>query len=126
MVIHGDDFTALGTRAALDEYEERLKGKFELEIRGRLSDEPDTEKQIRILNRIVRIDAKGVHYEADPRHAEQVIESMGLAAANSVVTPGVKDDPDVAQQELRELHDDAELGLLKVWVFPHLSCCWLR
>ena len=66
LVIHGDDFTALGTRAALDEYERLLKQKFELKVRGRLSSEADTDKKIRILNRIVSIDDKGVHYEADP------------------------------------------------------------
>ena len=45
---------------------------------------------MRILNRIVRITPTGVRYEADPRHHELLVRSMGLEAGSSVITPGVK------------------------------------
>ena len=35
-------------------------------------------KEIRILNRIVRISKQGLQYEADPRHSELITESLGL------------------------------------------------
>ena len=35
VVVHGDDFTALGTDSDLDWYENRLKDNFEIQIRGR-------------------------------------------------------------------------------------------
>ena len=35
-VVHGDDFTALGTDADLDHYEQKLDEHFELKIRGRI------------------------------------------------------------------------------------------
>ena len=38
IVVHGDDFTALGTDSDLDWYENRLKDNFEIQIRGRLSE----------------------------------------------------------------------------------------
>ena len=44
IVVHGDDFTALGTRDALDHYESQLMAAFDLKIRGRLFEEPDTGK----------------------------------------------------------------------------------
>ena len=45
---------------------------------------------MRTLNRIVRITPTGVRYEADPRHHELLIRSMGLEAGSSVITPGIK------------------------------------
>ena len=36
VVVHGDDFTALGTDEALDWYTAQLQAVFELKIRGRL------------------------------------------------------------------------------------------
>ena len=36
VVVHGDDFTALGTDEALDEYEAGLQKAFDCKIRGRL------------------------------------------------------------------------------------------
>ena len=70
VVVHGDDFTALGTDEALDLYEAGMKKAFEIKIRGRLGTDEKDDKEIRILNRIVRITPKGLFYEADPRHVE--------------------------------------------------------
>ena len=90
VVVHGDDFTALGTDAALDKYEEGLRKSFECKIRGRLGVEPQDLKEIRLLNRIIRITSTGLLYEADPRHAELLAQSMGLDNCKQVATPGVK------------------------------------
>ena len=38
----------------------------------------------------MRITSNGVRYEADPRHHELLVRSMGLEAGTSVVTPSVK------------------------------------
>ena len=38
IVVHGDDFTALGTDNDLDWYEKRLKDNFELKLRGRFGE----------------------------------------------------------------------------------------
>ena len=38
IVIHGDDFTALGTDDDLDWYEGKLKESFEIKVRGRLGE----------------------------------------------------------------------------------------
>ena len=90
MVVHGDDFSALGTDESLDKYEAGLRKSFECKMRGRLGSEPDDLKEIRMLNRIIRIAPTGLLYEADPRHAELLAKSMGLDDCRKVVTPGVK------------------------------------
>ena len=50
---------------------------------------------MRILNRIVEWTEEGINYEADQRHAELIIEGMGLnESSNTVVTPGIKREED--------------------------------
>ena len=53
--------------------------------------------EVRILNRIVRVDNKGLYYEADPRHVDLLAESLGITIANSVCSPGVN-HPDVVRE----------------------------
>ena len=55
----------------------------------------------RILNRLVRVSKDGWHIEADPRHAELIIQELGLTGTKGLSTPGV-DDP--------ENEDENELG----------------
>ena len=89
VVVHGDDVTAMGTDADLDWYASELQKVFEITIRGRIG-EGTEETEVSILNRIVRMTPTGVRYEADPRHHEPLVRSMGLEAGSSVITPGVK------------------------------------
>ena len=89
VVVHGDDFTALGTDEAIDEYTKILEGKFEVKVRGRIG--VGTEMtEIKILNRILRLEEDGLSYEADPRHVDLLSHSLGLQNCASVKTPGVK------------------------------------
>ena len=89
VVVHGDDFTALGTDEALDWYTKVLEAAFEIKVRGRLGVGTDMQ-EIKILNRVVRITAEGPRYEADPRHVDLLAASRGLAECSPVKTPGVK------------------------------------
>ena len=86
LVVHGDDFTALGLDDALDKLEVRLKASFEIDVRGRIGEHSPL-KEMRILNGIVTLTEKGILYEADPQHAELLVRIM--AVTNSVTTPGV-------------------------------------
>ena len=46
-------------------------------------------KEVRVLNRAIRVDEEGLHYEADPRHSDLQIKSMGYGMnSNGAVTPG--------------------------------------
>ena len=49
-------------------------------------------KQIKVLNRILTWESKGVKYEADPRHAEILIKELGMEDARGVKTPGTKEE----------------------------------
>ena len=89
LVVHGDDFTALGCRADLLWYESKLAESFELKLRGHLGEAPGCIQEMRILNRIVRLTPEGLLYESDPRHAEMLVQALG-EQTNSVATPGEK------------------------------------
>ena len=94
-MVHGDDFTALGTDASLNLYEAEMLKHFDVELRGRLGSEPGDCTKMKILNRVVRVTDSGLAYEADPRHVERLVTALGLEGCRLVGTPGTK-DPDVS------------------------------
>ena len=99
VVVHGDDFTALGTATALDLYEAGMSKAFEVKLRGRMGPEPNDLKEIQILNRIVRYNDDGLTYEADPRHVELIIKALNLEDCKKVITPGVKTTYEQMEEE---------------------------
>ena len=88
--VHGDNFTATGPKWGLDKYEEAMKGKYELEVKGRLGPDDQDDSEVTVLNRVVRWTTEGIEYEADPRQGELLIRQLGLEGANGVATPGCK------------------------------------
>ncbi len=50
-----------------------------------------------MLNRVIRWTPEGITYEADQRHAELIVQDLGLTGAKSVTTPGSKDDNEKAR-----------------------------
>jgi hypothetical protein len=92
IVVHGDDFTILGTSWDIQWVHDRLAAKYELKLRGVLGSplNPGSTSEISVLNRIVRWGGSGIEYEADPRHAEIIISELGLKGSKAVATPGIK------------------------------------
>jgi hypothetical protein len=98
--VHGDDFSCTGPEHQM----QWLKGVFQkayevkVEILG-----PDPAKghlqEVRVLNRVLTWNSWGLGYEADPRHAEIVLQELGMEEAKSVTTPGTKDDAARAHKE---------------------------
>ena len=100
-VIHGDDFTLLGSEVSLDWFRDKIQEKFEVKFKGRLGPGNGDDKAVRVLNRIVTWTNEGIQYEADQRHAEIIVRQLGLnESSNSVVTPGVKDNGDEDERKL--------------------------
>ena len=90
-VVHGDDITSLGIDIDLDWMRVELAKSFELKVRGRIGMGVDGTNDMRILNRVVEVKEDGVTFEADPRHVDILLKSLGLTDANAVRTPGVKE-----------------------------------
>ena len=84
-----------------------MTNTFECKLKGRLGEGENDLKEMKVLNRIVRITPDGLLYEADPRHAEMLIKAFKLEGDKSVVTPGIKTsdpdgDPDEMDQEFSQ------------------------
>ena len=90
MVVHGADITTLGVTKDLDWLEQESGKSFELKKRGRIGIELDGDNDIRILKRVAMVTPEGLTYEADPRHFDVLLNSLGLTAANAVVIPGIQ------------------------------------
>ena len=89
--VHGDDFTSVGPKDALDWLEVSLEAKYELRKGGRLGPGDSDAKEITVLNRVIRWTDTGIEYEADPRQAERLLDGLGLDdGCKSAATPGVK------------------------------------
>ena len=106
LVVHGDDFTALGTGDALNTYEQGMLKAFDCDVRGRLGPEAQDAKEIKILNRFLRVVPEGLRYEADPRHVELLATALGLEACREVSTPGAKGCPEEQNADGQPHHED--------------------
>ena len=87
VVVHGDDFTFLGDETALNWCTTITQEAYKVKIRGRLGPDKHDKKLITILNRCLEWRADGIYYKPDPRHAEIIIDEMGVGGCSPVVTP---------------------------------------
>lgn len=106
LVIHVDDFLALGEEDALRWYEHAVGLKFEIGDNCMLGLADNDTKEARVLNRVLRITEHGLGFEADPRHVELLARSLGLDKAAGRVTPGAKTDDDANVTK----HHEADAG----------------
>ena len=99
LVVHGDDFTVLGMEVDLDWFRRKISEVFEVKFRGRIGPDVHDDKHIRILNRVVQWTEGGIEYEADQRHAEIIVNKLGLDVnSKGVSTPGCKREWDPAEE----------------------------
>eukprot|EP00973_Karenia_brevis_P081866 11349902-Karenia_brevis.AAC.1 len=91
-MVHGDDFLSTATEANLRWLKGILDTTFEIKTKI-VGPEARDEKQLKILNRIITYRDSGIDYEPDPRHAEIIIEQLGLKEGKEVSTPGVDQEP---------------------------------
>ena len=89
IMVHGDDFVAIGNEENLKETKETLNRKYKIKVETLGAGKEDA-KEIRVLNKVIRLTQEGLELEADPRHAEIVIRDLGLEEAKPSPTPGVK------------------------------------
>ena len=89
--VHGDAFTTAGPKAEFDWLETKFESQYELRKGGRLGPGRDDAKEILVFNRAIRWTEIGLEYEADPRQAERLLESLGLAGkCDKTATPGLR------------------------------------
>ena len=60
-----------------------------------LGPEPEDDKEVSILNRVIRWCEDCLLYEADPRHVEKLLRNADLEKCNAMSTPGIKESSDL-------------------------------
>ena len=109
VAVHGDDFTAIGSPEAWDNYEVGMQQPFGCKLKESLGVRPDDCNKMRVLNKIVRICDEGLRYEADPRHAEMLVKALGLSTASSVLTPTITESNDSTDYDAERTDEHATL-----------------
>ena len=103
--MHGDDFLALGDKDHLETVKATLRGAYELKCLGAIGDEEGDKKEVHFLNRLIRCGEhegkSAIFIEADSRHAELLIQNLGLKSGNGVETLDVKKSTDQQMLESR-------------------------
>ena len=98
VMVHGDDFLALGDQKHLSELEDLLRKSYELKCLGIIGDQPQDKKEIHFLNRLIRcgeIEGRPAAWiEPDRRHVDLLIQSFGMTNATGVESPDVKKPAD--------------------------------
>ena len=103
--VHGDDYVSTAKLAQLKWLKSKLEEKYQIKTQW-LGPGQEYQQEINILNRIVGWDiAKGILFEADPRHVEIIIEQFGLKEAKIVSTPGTKDEGTTTEDCNKELDE---------------------
>ena len=90
--VHRDDYVSTAMPKQLEWLKGELERKYKINIQWLGSEKP-CQQEVNILNRIVGWDdVRGLVFEADPRHAEIIIEQLKFTEANVVFTFGTKDE----------------------------------
>ena len=89
LLVHGDDFLAVGTRSQLDQLERVLTAAFEAKVE-RIGPQPGEKKSLRVLGRVISYSSKGIGYECDQTHVEMALRAYGMEDCTPVATPGYK------------------------------------
>ena len=87
-LVHGDDSVSTGLQTDLDWLETELSKAYEIQTQ-KVGPGSNQDKEGKVLNRIVRCTGDGWEYEADPRHAELIVEQLGVSESRTLTSPGV-------------------------------------
>eukprot|EP00975_Prorocentrum_lima_P029895 6271851-Prorocentrum_lima.AAC.1 len=61
-----------------------MNEKFMCKVEGRLGGSRGDLQEVKLLNRIIRWTPEGLLYEADPRHAEQLLRDLRESESSGV------------------------------------------
>ena len=110
VMVHGDDFVAVGNKKGLAGVRGALEEKYKLKVQT-LGTRKECVREIRVLNKVVRYTDAGIELEADPRHAEIVVRDLGLTDSKISKVPGSKEPGD----DKHRLEDETTKGTEEEW-----------
>ena len=124
--MHGDDFTITGSEKDLSWLKMLMTTRYEIKSEM-LGPEAHMSQEIRVLNRILRWTPSGVEYEPDQRHAEVLIQAMGMLGAKPVATPGVTgSQTEVSTREKSRPLTGKEASSYEPWLHGSITSPWIE
>ena len=87
--VHGADFAAVGDPKCFAETDTGLSKKYNIKHETLGTDKKDL-KEIKVFNKIIRVTNGGLELVADPRHAELVVQELGIKNCKVSNVPGSK------------------------------------
>ena len=87
LLVHGDDYVSVGSLPAMEWLEKEIAKQFDIKT-TKIGPQEGLDKEVRVLNRIVRVGPLGWEYESDQRHGEIIVKETGMGSAKPVSTPG--------------------------------------
>ena len=86
-IVHGDDSCAAGSVATLRWFGGQIRCRLEVatQVAGHPCVHSSLPREVKILHRVVGLIKGGFECETDPRHAELVIEPLGVGHLNGLV-----------------------------------------
>ena len=103
ILVHGDDFVAVGRRYKLDALQEQLESVYECKVQ-RIGWQRGRAREARILGRVITLTEEGANIEPDPALLEEVVHLLGMQGAAATVTPANKEDyfGDISGEEVKK------------------------
>ena len=108
IIVHGDGFLMAGPEKELVMLRKQMDEKYEAKHQV-IGPRADHAKSMKVLNREIKWEDKGITIEADKKHVRAIIQELGLEGAKAVSTLGVKDRHEKMDQELAK-HKELEQG----------------
>lgn len=106
--MHGADFVVTGQPKDLKWMQHRLEKKYELTVEI-LGPDEGQKKEVRVLNGALRWIKEGIEYEADPRHAEIILQQSHIEACKVVATPGTRNEGRTKEGDADNEDDNAAI-----------------
>ena len=75
VAVHGDDFVSEGVKKELVWMDKALGKELSIKTEILVPDAGEA-KELRVLNRMIKWESTGITWEADPRHAEMIVEKL--------------------------------------------------
>ena len=118
--VHGDDFVSVARALDIKWLHERFREMWKCKFCATLS---SPGQSVRILGRLLSRENSGYSLEADPRHAEILISSLGLKNAKGLSTPGVKLQPEEEAELTQKRLSPADTTLFRSCVMRAAYMC---
>ena len=101
-----------------------LRQWYDIKVRAVFGSEPGDDKDVRILNRVVRWERDRITYEADEKHVHTVTKGMGLQPGSKGSEAPMPKDCDAEDQDQELETDEGRLfrKLVAVWPWTGQTC----